>query len=79
MTHLSTARSCQWYRKGKNPVPSPATPDVVTLESLERGGGQDDTEYMDMDVDLDMDNWRDVLESRDLFRFVLSILVSVRE
>lgn len=67
MSHLSLARSCKWYRKGKNPIRlDEEIPEPVEMEELFAG---DDNRSSAMEVD-DQD-FSDVIQNRDLFRFVL--------
>ncbi|KAH9913038.1 uncharacterized protein B0H18DRAFT_888940 [Fomitopsis serialis] len=64
MAHLSTARSCRWYNKGKNRDPVSLAPEVI-----ENNEQVNDPAAGRMDVD--PDDLLDVLQNRDLFRFDL--------
>ncbi|KAH9913741.1 uncharacterized protein B0H18DRAFT_829474, partial [Fomitopsis serialis] len=66
MAHLSSAQSCKWYRKGKNPEPRCEIPVLVHKAAP----------ATDMDVDVDVEDFRDVLETRDLFWFTLPTSVN---
>ena len=71
MAHLSTARSCKWYRKGKNKAPAsyvvPHREDILEQEVLRASraarGDEDD----------DMMDFAEHMENRDLFRFILPL------
>lgn len=68
MSHLSMARSCKWYRKGKNPIrPDDYIPEPVQMEEL-LDNNDSDSNAMHVDEDADFE---DVIQNRDLFRFVL--------
>ncbi|KAH9910235.1 uncharacterized protein B0H18DRAFT_823376, partial [Fomitopsis serialis] len=64
MAHLSSAKSCKWYRKGKNPVPHDRlVPEVVEqVHAVIQDSSDADEEPLD---------FHDIMENRDLFRFVL--------
>lgn len=65
MSHLSMARSCKWYRKGKNPIRIGIDiPEPVEMEELVDNNGSED-------MQLDDEDFEDVIQNRDLFRFVL--------
>ncbi|KAH9911076.1 uncharacterized protein B0H18DRAFT_962554 [Fomitopsis serialis] len=64
MAHLSTAKSCLWYRKGKNKDLWSNLPELEEHVVDEEAQSPED---MDVDPPEDL---RDALENRDLFRFV---------
>ncbi|KAH9929290.1 uncharacterized protein B0H18DRAFT_1117630 [Fomitopsis serialis] len=66
MAHLSTAKSCLWYRKGKNKDLWSNLPNVEEQMVEEQALSSAE----DMEVDPQENIW-DALENRDLFRFVL--------
>ncbi|KAH9913750.1 uncharacterized protein B0H18DRAFT_887798, partial [Fomitopsis serialis] len=66
MAHLSTAKSCLWYRKGKNKDLWSNLPNVEERMVEEQALSSAE----DMEVDPQENIW-DALENRDLFRFVL--------
>lgn len=68
MCHLSRARSCKWYRKGKNPIRlDDDIPEPVEMEELVE---VENDRWNVMQVDDDTD-FQDVIQNRDLFAFVL--------
>ena len=68
MAHLSTARSCKWFRKGKNTVPRVYdVPDVVESIADNDTGSGASPDAMDQDPE----DFLDVLQHRELFRFDL--------
>ncbi|KAH9841974.1 uncharacterized protein C8Q71DRAFT_700197 [Rhodofomes roseus] len=75
-SHLSTAKSCLWYRKGKNRDLWASVPDVVEDIARENavpsGARAMDVEDRDSDSEDLLNDFQDVLENRDLFSFVLT-------
>ena len=71
LCHLRTARSCSWYRLGKNPEPRCDIPDVV------EDSREDEDASGDMDVDVE--DFRDILESGDLFRSTLPSVTNMAQ
>ncbi|KAH9834238.1 uncharacterized protein C8Q71DRAFT_672646, partial [Rhodofomes roseus] len=75
-SHLSTAKSCLWYRKGKNRDLWASVPDVVEDIAREKavpsGARAMDVEDRDSDSEDLLNDFQDVLENRDLFSFVLT-------
>ncbi|KAH9921595.1 uncharacterized protein B0H18DRAFT_880019 [Fomitopsis serialis] len=68
MAHLSTARSCKWFRKGKNAVPRVYdVPDVIESIADNDTGSGAGPDAMDQDPE----DFLDVLQHRELFRFDL--------
>ncbi|KAH9913778.1 uncharacterized protein B0H18DRAFT_887721 [Fomitopsis serialis] len=66
MAHLSTARSCKWYRKGKNAARRVHTvPEVVESEANEVTSSSASSSSMDVD----REDFLDALEHGDLFHF----------
>ena len=64
MSHLSTAKSCKWYRKGKNKVIiAQEIPEPVEVEALL------DRDSMNMEVD--EADFQDIIQNGNLFQFVL--------
>ena len=67
MSHLSLARSCKWYRKGKNPIRlDEDIPEPVEMDELVVGNDNSLNE-----IEVDDEDFEDVIQNRDLFRFVL--------
>lgn len=62
MSHLATAGTCKWYRKGKN-VDYSSIQTVETSTSTESSSSVDDNNAFG--------GLEDIMEDRDLFRFVL--------
>lgn len=71
MTHLSAAKSCRWYRKGKN-VAERYEPPVHILEDAHNEGQADDWQAGErMRDEEDAEDFYDIMENRDLFQFNL--------
>lgn len=69
MCHLSTARSCKWYRKGKNVIRlDDDVPEPVEMEVLVSG---EDNPGSSNAMEVDGEDFEDLIQNRDLFRFVL--------
>ena len=67
MSHLSLARSCKWYRKGKNPIRlDEDIPEPVEMDELVVGNDNSLN-----GIEVDDEDFEDVIQNRDLFRFVL--------
>ena len=67
MSHLSLARSCKWYRKGKNPIRlDEDIPEPVEMDELVVGNDNPLN-----GIEVDDEDFEDVIQNRDLFRFVL--------
>ena len=67
MSHLSLARSCKWYRKGKNPIClDEDIPEPVEMDELVIGNDNSLNR-----IEVDDEDFEDVIQNRDLFRFVL--------
>ena len=67
MSHLPLARSCKWYRKGKNPIHlDEDIPESVEMDELVVGNDNPLN-----GIEVDDEDFEDVIQNRDLFRFVL--------
>ena len=67
MSHLSLARSCKWYRKGKNPIRlDEDIPEPVEMEELVAGNNN-----LLNGIEVDDEDFEDVIQNRDLFHFIL--------
>ncbi|KAH9916704.1 uncharacterized protein B0H18DRAFT_884628 [Fomitopsis serialis] len=75
MAHLSTARSCLWYRKGKNRVPVEHNIPEVTETAECNVSGTDDA----MDEDEPYEDFHTFLDHGNLFHFELPAEAEVME
>ena len=67
ISHLSLARSCKWYCKGKNPIRlDEDIPEPVEMDELVVGNDNSLN-----GIEVDDEDFEDVIQNRDLFRFVL--------
>ena len=69
MNHMSSARSCQWYRKGKNPARLSDVSEVAVFSDPFENGESYDMD--DVDSNQEPQDIEDIWERRDLFTFSL--------
>ena len=71
MAHLSSARSCQWYRKGKNREEAYILPNCEDVAADQGIGSGSDAMEEDQEGFGDWESFHDVLERGEFFHFDL--------
>ena len=71
MSHLSSARSCRWYKKGKNKDTSAySVPNMIRTAAQAQVTQQSATQEHYSAMDEDEHDFEDIMESHDLFELI---------
>ena len=70
MSHLSSAQSCKWYKKGKNKDISAYSVPEMTRTAAQAQVAQHDAREANFAMNEDEQDFEDIMESHDLFELI---------